>query len=77
VKPTILEVFCYYERMSKSIKILYKNWKNETSIRHIQPIQIWYGSTEWHKEDQWLMKALDLDKDEERDFALKDIIEWL
>jgi predicted DNA-binding transcriptional regulator YafY len=63
--------------MSKKVAILYKNWKNETAERHIEPIEIWFGSTEWHKEDQWLLKALDLEKRQERDFALKDIIEWL
>jgi len=69
--------FDIIEYMDTSIHILYKNWKNEVTERHIEPIQIWYGSTEWHKEDQWLLKALDLDKNEERHFALKDVIEWL
>lgn len=63
--------------MDKSAKIIYTNWKNETSERHIIPIEIWFGSTEWHKEVQWLLKAMDVDKNEERDFALKDIKEWL
>jgi len=41
------------------------------------PIEIWFGSTEWHKQDQWLLAATDLDKNERRDFALQDIVEWL
>lgn len=63
--------------MNKTVKIIYTNWKNKTFERHIIPIEIRFGSTEWHSEDQWLLKAMDVDKNEERDFALKDIKEWL
>lgn len=62
---------------SKTIKIIYTNYKNETAERTIQPIKIWFGSTQWHKDEQWLLKALDLEKNAERDFALKDIKSWL
>jgi len=73
----------YYEYMEKkydkkqAVTIKYTNWKNETDLRHIIPINIWYGKTEWHKEEQWLMNAFDLDKQALRDFALKDIISWV
>ena len=56
--------------------ILYKNWRGETAERHIIPLRVWFGGTEWHKESQWLLRAKDMDKDAERDFALKDILEW-
>lgn len=59
-----------------SATIVYTNWQGVTSTRRILPVEIWYGSTEWHKEEQWLLKALDLDKQAERDFAMKDIEEW-
>ncbi|MDX5884961.1 hypothetical protein [Bacillus cereus group sp. BfR-BA-00999] len=36
-------------------------------------MQIYFGSTEYHKEPQWLMKAFDLVKNEERAFAMKDM----
>jgi predicted DNA-binding transcriptional regulator YafY len=55
----------------------YKNWQGETAIRHIIPIKFWYGRTEFHKKDQWLLKATDVDKNAERDFAVKDILEFL
>lgn len=45
-------------------------------MRRIRPIKIFFGSTKWHKEAQWLLKAMDIDKGEERDFALKDILKW-
>lgn len=55
----------------------YKNWQGETAVRRVQPIEIWYGSTKWHSEEQWLLKAIDLDKGEERNFAVNDIIRFI
>ena len=55
----------------------YVNWKRERGIRTVKPIKIWFGETEFHKGKQWFLKALDLDKNAERDFALKDIIRFL
>lgn len=54
------------------IKIWYTNWRGETSIRTITPLKIRYGTSEWHKEKQWLIIAFDHDKQEEREFAMKD-----
>ena len=39
----------------------------------ILPERIWFGSTDWHPEPQWLMDAWDLDKGTIRSFALCDI----
>src|SRR4249919_1907965 len=58
-------------------KIIYTNWRGETDERHIIPLRVWFGHTEWHKADQWLLTALDIDKNAERDFALQDIQKWL
>ena len=60
----------------QQVKILYTNWRGEKSLRSIIPIKIWFGSTEWHKEKQWLLQALDTEKGAERDFALRDIVSW-
>ena len=60
----------------KQVKILYKNWKGKTSYRNIIPMKIEFKSTEWHKEEQWILEALDVDKNETRGFAIKDIKEW-
>ena len=59
-----------------SVKVLYKNWEGITAIRNIIPLKIWYGKTQWHKTSQWLIKVYDIDKKAERDYAMKDIIEW-
>ncbi len=50
----------------------YTNYRGETSIRNIEPISVWFGRTDFHKEHQWLLTARDLDKGANRDFALKD-----
>jgi len=36
-----------------------------------------FGSTEYHKEEQWLLRAWDVDKQDYRTYALKDILEWI
>ncbi len=57
----------------KVIRIQYTNWRNEASERSIIPIEVWFGKTEWHPEEQWFLKALDVAKNTERDFAFRDI----
>ena len=52
----------------------YKNYKGKVQWRTILPIELWYGSTEWHKSEQWFLKAFDPQKDELRDFALSDFL---
>jgi predicted DNA-binding transcriptional regulator YafY len=65
------------ESKKTQLRIEYTNWRGETSVRTIVPLNIWFGSTEWHPVEQWLMRAVDIEKDAERDFALTDIKKWL
>ncbi len=60
----------------QKVRIIYTNWEGVTAIRNILPIRIFFGSNEWHKENQWLLEALDLDKSASRTFAMKDIKAW-
>jgi len=60
----------------KPVKILYTNYRGETSVRNILPKKLYFGSTEYHKDEQWLLLADDLDKNEERTFAMKDVNSW-
>jgi predicted DNA-binding transcriptional regulator YafY len=62
--------------MEQTVQIVYTNWKGETGERTIKPIKLWYGATEYHHEAQWLLRALDIEKNDERNFAMKDILEW-
>ena len=68
---------CPHYNPSKSIKVKYKNWKSEISIRTIIPVSIYYGYTDFHKENQWLMDVFDVDKDALRTYAMMDIIEFI
>ena len=57
----------------KCVRFWYTNYKGERSVRSVQPIEIFFGSTPHHEEPQWLMKAWDLKKNSYRSFALRDI----
>jgi hypothetical protein len=54
----------------------YTNWRGERSLRRIMPMGIQWTSSEWHPEEQWLLVARDLVKNEPRMFAMKDIHSW-
>ncbi len=53
-----------------AVTLPYRNWRGETAVRSFIPRRLWWGSDEWHPEPQWLLTALDVEKDVERDFAL-------
>lgn len=61
---------------SDRVCITYTNWKGETGDRTIKPIEIWFGSTQYHPEEQWLLHAWDEEKSDFRQFAMKDIKAW-
>lgn len=58
----------------KSVKIDYVNHRGERAIRTIEPITIFWGSSEWHPEPQWLILAYDIERKQERAFALTGIV---
>lgn len=55
------------------VALTYTNWRGETHTRRILPLSIWYGKTEWHLDPQWFLRARDVERGVERDFALKDL----
>ena len=59
-----------------NVRINYTNWKGVTSDRLIRPLRVRWGTTEWHPEGQWLLDAMDLDKNDIRTFAMKDVHSW-
>jgi predicted DNA-binding transcriptional regulator YafY len=64
-------------KQEQAVTILYTNYRGETAHRKIIPTgKIWFGSTEWHPEKQWLLDAHDVEKGALRNFAMKDIKEW-
>lgn len=51
----------------------YTNYRGEKSRRNVSPVSMRFGSSEYHKEDQFLLLAFDRDKGEFREFAIKDM----
>lgn len=60
----------------KVLKFRYINYKGEEADRTILPDNIYFGSTEYHPEPQWLLQGLDLDKNETRIFAIINITKF-
>ncbi len=60
----------------KAVEIDYRNYRGERSIRKILPLSWRFGSSEYHKEPQWLVLAYDFDKKANREFAQSDISDW-
>ena len=61
-----------FER-GQTISFGYTNWRGKTSIRTARVIRLTYSRTEWHPEPQWLLEAVDTEKDVIRLFALRDM----
>lgn len=59
------------------VRIEYTNHKGTRSWRHIRPIEMVFGSTQWHPRAQWLLRAWDVDKQAERTFAMSDVHAWI
>lgn len=60
----------------EAVELDYTNYRGERRPRTVYLHSLWYGKTEWHPEEQWFMRAFDLEKDDYRDFALKDLHAW-
>src|ERR1700704_3125980 len=58
------------------IKVRYTNWRNETAVRSIVPLEVYFGKTEYHPQEQWLLKVWDVERGAERVYALKEISQW-
>lgn len=57
-------------------RVRYTNHRKETAERALALQNPWYGVSLFHLEDgpQWFLRAWDLDKEVQRDFALKDLV---
>jgi predicted DNA-binding transcriptional regulator YafY len=61
---------------SRHVVIDYTNYRGERSLRTILPLSLFFGDNEWHPDPQWLLSAFDVEKQQGRVFALKDIHTW-
>ncbi|MCM3387261.1 hypothetical protein M3649_03830 [Ureibacillus chungkukjangi] len=55
------------------IEFDYVNWRGEKGHRRTEVNMLYFGSTEYHPEEQWLLDGFDLDKSDFRTFAMKDM----
>ena len=51
----------------------YQNWRGENAERSAQLLRMYYGKNDYHPQTQWIVVGLDLDKDQERHYSLKDM----
>jgi len=58
------------------VEIDYTNWEGKRSVRKIKPERLYWGSNQWHPQEQWLLEAVDCDKQALRTFAMKDVHMW-
>lgn len=59
------------------VKIEYTNHRGERRTRRIVPQPpIVFKSTYYHSTAQWILRALDVEKNELRDFAMANIHSW-
>ena len=77
IGKSMQEVFTKYAKVNPPLRVKYKNWKGEVSIRNIIPQEVWFGHTDYHKDKQWLLNVWDIEKDAPRTYAMMDIIEFI
>jgi hypothetical protein len=61
----------------QTLTFLYRNYKGNVALRSILPGELVFKSTEFHPEPQWIIVGLDVQKGQERSFAVRDIISLL
>lgn len=55
------------------LRAFYRNYRGEVTCRIITPKEIVFESNDWHSE-QWILRAFDHAKGEDRSFALVDFL---
>lgn len=60
----------------KHLLVDYTNHRGERAIRQIMPIRLYFGSTQWHPQEQWMLEVYDHDKDAVRDYAIAGVHQW-
>jgi predicted DNA-binding transcriptional regulator YafY len=59
-----------------SVRVCYTNHRGETAWRRVTPYRIFFGTSEWHPEPQWLLDVHDHDKGGDRTYAMSGIVFW-
>ena len=61
---------------SKLVWIDYTNYRGERRWRSIMPLGVHFQNSEYHPDTQWVIEAIDMERNQLREFAMKDIHEW-
>lgn len=64
------------ETAGPPIEIDYTNYRGERGKRKVYPLEFYFGKTEHHPEEQYLLLAYDPGKEDFRVFAFNDIHSW-
>lgn len=60
----------------RQVTIFYKNYREELKEYLIIPHNMWFGRTDFHPgEEQWFIRATDVNRNVVRDFAWLDVQE--
>lgn len=64
--------------VSRDVIIDYTNWRGVRRERRIRPVPggLKFTATTFHKDEQWLVEALDLESNQLRGFILANIHSW-
>lgn len=64
--------------MNTLVEIDYTNWKGERKKRTIlpRPGGVVFEGNKFHPKPQWILYAMDVEKKEERGFAMENIHSW-
>lgn len=54
----------------QALRFRYTNYRGITSVREVRPVYIRFGTSDYYPEPCWLMKALDFDRSEFREFRM-------
>jgi predicted DNA-binding transcriptional regulator YafY len=58
---------------AQTLNFNYVNWKGESGFRSAIVLNVYFGSSKYHQEPQWLLVGYDLDKKATRTYAMKDM----
>lgn len=48
----------------------YRNWKGVVRVRTLAPLSVWFGRTEFHPDEGYLVRCYDFEDKKVKDFAL-------
>lgn len=60
----------------RQVEIYYTNHRGERRKRIIVPRTILFENSAWHPGTQWILHAIDIERGEGREFAMKNIHSW-